>query len=74
MHKKEIDALLVFTESPRLEKTSKIKSNHPPTTIFPHKTMSLSTTSKHFLNTSRDSDFTASLGSLSILLRNVLIN
>ena len=39
-------------ESPRLEKTSKIiQSNHPAITNIAHYTMSLSTTSKCFLNT-----------------------
>lgn len=54
-----------FIESPRLEKNSKvIQSNCPPITSISHYTMSLSTTSEHFLNTSRDSDSITSLGSL----------
>ena len=49
-------------ESPRLEKTSKIiQSNHPPITNISHYVMSLSTTSKCFLNTSMDSDSTTSV-------------
>ena len=50
-----------ITESPRLEKTSKIiQFNSPPITNI---TMSLSATSEHFLNTSRDSVSSTSLGS-----------
>jgi len=52
-------------ESPRLEKTSRTSnSNHPLITNISHKTMFLSTTSKHFSSTSRDGDSTASLDSL----------
>ena len=52
-----------ITESLRLEKNSKIiQSNHHPTTPCPL-TTSLSATSTQFLNTSRDSDATMSLGS-----------
>jgi len=49
-------------ESLRLEKTSKvIKSNCQPNTTVPTKPGAIST---RFLNTSRDGDSTASLGSL----------
>lgn len=52
-------------ESHRLEKTSKvIQSNHPPTTSMSPLTMSLRTTSKCFLDASRDGDSTTSPGSL----------
>ena len=51
-------------ESLRLEKSSKIiQSNHPPTTNILPLNHVLCTTSKHFLNTSRDSDSNTSLGS-----------
>ncbi|KAK4825008.1 hypothetical protein QYF61_022954 [Mycteria americana] len=55
-----------ITESYRLEKTFKIiESNHKPNTAKNHHyTMSLSTSSKRPLNTSRDGDSTTSLGSL----------
>jgi len=47
-----------------LEKTSKIiQSNCPLITSISHSFMSLSTTSKCFLNTSMDGDYTTSLGS-----------
>ena len=53
------------TEPLRLEKTSKATKSTPnPLPPWPL-TMSLSATSQWFLNTSRDSDSTTSLGSLS---------
>ena len=53
-------------ESPQLEKTYKIiQSKHSPITNSSHYTMSLSTTSKCSLNTSRVSDSTTFLGKYS---------
>jgi len=53
-----------------MEKTSEItESNHRPISTTP---TSLSATSTRFLNTSRDSDCTASLGSLCQCLTAIL--
>ena len=52
-------------DSPRLEKTSKIiQSNCTPITSISHYAMSLTTTTKCFLNTSNVDDSTTSLGNL----------
>lgn len=53
-----------ITESLSLENTSKIiQTNCPSTTNISHWVMSLSKTSKHFFNTSKDGDSTTSQGS-----------